>query len=141
MVGLAALPLQPGTSFAESCELVGSNGSMLINEGSGKSRSWRINIDGVTYQSDVFDKLTKQNRSKSTKKGKKSKAKETVFTFKDAKGVTRTPNNDVVKSIEATIKGEINESTDSGFVVIKDRTNSREYRIEDPASGLQVNCG
>jgi hypothetical protein len=136
VVGLSVLPLQTSTTYADSCEIVGSNGSMIIEDGSGPKRSWRLHIDGVTYQSDEFDSLKKTKSS--SKNGSK---KETLFTFKDSKNVDRTPNNDVTKSINAKVKGEINESSDRGFVTVKDKTNKREYRIEDPEHGLAINCG
>ena len=141
IVGITALPLQASPAFADTCEMVGNNGSMLINDGS-VARSWRINIDGVTYQSDHFDKLTKETRKRIVKEGKKKLTyRDVVFTFKDAASVTRTPIDDVVKTVDAVIKGEINESNDTGFVVIKDKSNDRDYRIDDPALGLPVNCG
>jgi hypothetical protein len=142
IVGITALPLQASPAFADTCEMVGNNGSMLINDGSGRARSWRINIDGVTYQSDQFDKLTKETRKRIVKEGnKKFTYRDVVFTFKDTASVTRTPIDDVVKTVDAVIKGEINESNDTGFVVIKDKSNNRDYRINDPEHGLPVNCG
>lgn len=147
MVGLSALPLQASPTHANVCEIVGTNGSLIVNSGSSTNRSWRIFIEGVTYQSDTFDKLTVEKRSKkstskksSNKKKKSSSSKENVVVFKDSSGITRTPNNDVVKTVDATIKGEINETAASGFVVIKDRTNNRDYRIEDPSQGTALSC-
>ena len=64
IAGLMALPLQASPTFADSCELVSTNGSLNVN---GLGRSWRINVDGVTYQSDAFDKLTRQTRKRTVK--------------------------------------------------------------------------
>ncbi|HEX3247120.1 MAG TPA: hypothetical protein VHX16_17065, partial [Chloroflexota bacterium] len=138
IAGLMALPLQASPTFADSCELVSTNGSLDIN---GLSRSWHINVDGVTYQSDSFDKLTRQTRKHVIRNGKsKTTVKETILTFKDSTDITRTPNNDVGKTVEANIKGEINEDQDTGFVTLKDQSNQRKFRIDDPAHGLPISC-
>ena len=136
VMGLSLLPLQPSTTYADTCEIVGTNGSMTIEDGSEPKRSWRIHIDGVTYQSDEFDSFKKTKTS-----SKNSSKNETVFTFKDSKRIDRTPNNDVTKSINAKVSGEINESFDKGYVTIKDKSNKVEFRIEDPDNGLAINCG
>jgi hypothetical protein len=140
-VGLASLPLQASPASADTCTIVGGSGSFLINDGGSNLRAWLINVDGVTYQSDQFDKLTKVTRTVKVKAGnKKKKIKEVVFTFKDSNGITRT-SSDGVKSVDVSIKGEVNEHLDSAFVTIKDRGAGREYRIDDLAAGPQINCG
>jgi hypothetical protein len=138
IAGLMALPLQTSPTFADSCELVSTNGSLNI---SGLSRSWRLTIDGVTYESDAFDKLSRQTRKEIVRNGKlKTTVKQTILTFKDSSAITRTPYDDVGKTVEATIKGEINEDKDTGFVTLKDESNQRKFRINDPAQGLPINC-
>ena len=138
IAGLMALPLQASPTFADSCELVSTNASLNVN---GLSRSWRLNVDGVTYESDAFDNITRQSRKRIVRNGKlKTTVKETILSFKDSSAITRTPNNDVGKTVEATIKGEINEDQDTGFVTLKDHSNQRKFRIEDPAQGLPINC-
>jgi hypothetical protein len=141
MVGLASLPLQASPASADVCTVVGGSGSLLVNDGALNARSWLINVDGITYQSDQFDKFAKVSRSIKVKSGNKSKkVKEVVFTFKDKRGITRTAG-DGVKSVNVAIKGEVNEHLDSAFVTIKDNAAGREYRIDDPAAGAQINCG
>jgi hypothetical protein len=141
VVGLASVPLQVSPASADICTMAGGNGSFLINDGVENARSWMINVDGQTYQSDQFDKLTKVTRKVKVKVGNKSKkVNETVFTFKDKKGITRT-GGDGVKSVDASIKGEINENLDSATVTVKDRTANRDYRIDDLPAGSQINCG
>jgi hypothetical protein len=138
IAGLMALPFQASPTFADSCELVSTNGSLDIN---GLSRSWRMNVDGVTYESDSFDKLTRQTRKRIVMDGKlKTRVKETILTFVDSSAITRTPNDDVGKTVEAKIKGEINEDQDTGFVTLKDQSNQRKFRLNDPARGLPINC-
>jgi hypothetical protein len=140
MVGLASLPMQVSPASADACMVVGGNGSsFLINDGGDTARSWLINIEGMTYRSDSFDKLTKVKRSVKVA-GKKKKVKEVVFTFKDKQGITRT-NAGGLLSAEVTIKGEINEHLDNAFVTIKDRSAGREYLIYHPAAAPHLNGG
>jgi len=138
-VGLSSLPLQAAPTHAEAfCELIGTSGVFSIADGKDANREWRFIVEGVTYTSDRFDKV--KQRTKTVKKANGTKVTETVLTFKDKSSVTRTPNDDNGKAVDAFILGQISDSDRSGDVTLTDRTNGLKYKIVDPNGGVKTSC-
>ena len=126
-VSVSAVPFNVSPAWADDCEILSGGNVFSVNTA---AQSWKLIVDGAIYTSEKFDKFKK-----------KSSKKTQLFRFKDKSNVTRTPNNDSGVAVSVSLAGEINETDRSGSLSLRDKTNGKEYTINDGSNGPKIECG